>query len=105
MRSIPAIVLFLSIAVLLFAISVGGASAVELLGAQIVGGGAPELQNGAGTVRILNPRLSGEIFVPEPDVSSLIGFGSVALVVMMTARRNRLSTDDSRRLGSILAGE
>jgi len=90
---------------LLATLATGVASGVELRDAQLRSGGVPELQNGAGTVRILNPQLVGEIFVPEPGVSAHIGVGIAALAVMMRARRKTAMTNSSHGCGSASAGE
>jgi hypothetical protein len=90
---------------LLVAIPLGWASAVELRDAQLVAGGVPELQNGAGTVRILNPELGGEIFVPEPRVAAQLGVGIAALALTMARRRKTALMDSLHGRGSASAGE
>jgi hypothetical protein len=90
---------------LLTILGTGVAIGVELRDAQLVGGGAFELQNGTGTVRILNPELGGEIFVPEPGVSAQIGVGIAALALTMARRRKTALTNSSNKRGPVSAGE
>jgi hypothetical protein len=90
---------------LLAALATGVAIGVELRDAQLVGGGAPELQNGSGTVRILSPRLGGEIFVPEPRVAAQLGVGIAALALTMARRRKTALANSSNKRGPASAGE
>jgi hypothetical protein len=90
---------------LLATLATGVAIGVELRDAQLVAGGVPELQNGAGTVRILNPELGGEIFVPEPRVAAQLGVGIAALALTMARRRKTALINSSHGRGLATAGE
>jgi hypothetical protein len=90
---------------LLATLATGVAIGVELRDAQLVAGGVPELQNGTGTVRILNPELGGKIFVPEPRVAAQLGVGIAALALTMARRRKTALTSSSNKRGPASAGE
>ena len=65
------------------------ASAVELRDAELVAGGNPVLQNGAGTVRLEDARLGrvgSTVFVPEPGALWQLGSG-VGLLALLARRR------------------
>ena len=93
------------VAGLLATLVTGDAIGVELRDAQLGGGGALELQNGAGTVRVLNPQLGGEIFVPEPGVSAQLGVGVAALALTVVRRRKTALINSSHGRGLAMAGE
>jgi len=66
------------------------ASAVELRDAELVAGGNPFMQNGAGTVRLEDARLGRvgpTVIVPEPGALWQLGSG-VGLLALL-ARRQR----------------
>ena len=74
------------------------AGAIELRDAELVAGGNPVLQNGAGTVQLENARLGRvgpTVFVPEPgglwQLGSAIGF----LALLSMSRRRRPALPDT----------
>ncbi len=74
------------------------AGAVELRDAELVAGGTPVLQNGAGTVRLEDARLGRvgpTVFVPEPGALWQLGSGAGLLALL--ARRRRRSSRVTRR--------
>ena len=85
---------------LLFPLAAGTASAIELRDAELVAGGSPVLQNGAGTVRLEDPRLGRPgptILVPEPGALWQLGSGIGLLVLLNGRRRRHTCSDTSRR--------
>ncbi len=75
------------------------AAAVELRDAELVAGGNPVLQNGAGTVRLEDARLGRvgpTVFVPEPGALWQLGSGAGLLALL--ARPRRRSSRAIRRL-------
>jgi hypothetical protein len=76
------------------------AAPVELRDAELVAGGSPVLQNGAGTVRLEDARLGRlgpPIFVPEPGSVWQLGSGLGLLVLLAQRRRRRSLSDTGRR--------
>jgi hypothetical protein len=75
------------------------AGAVELRDAELVAGGNPVLQNGAGTVRLEDARL-GRVgptaFVPEPGALWQLSSGAGLLALL--AKRRRRSSRATQRL-------
>ncbi len=87
-------VLLIAIVGLLVAIAAGTASAVELRDAELVAGGSPVLQNGAGTVRLEDSRLGRLgplVFVPEPGALCQLGSG-IGLLALLARRRRRTAS-------------
>jgi len=88
---------------LLTALESGTASAVEVRDAEIVAGGFPVLQNGSGTVRLVDARmgrLSPPIFVPEPGVFMQLVPGIGLLTLLARRRKRRTATHrDTREPG------
>jgi hypothetical protein len=89
----------LALVVLLVPLAAGTASAVELRDAELIPGGSPVLQNGAGTVRLEDARLGRlgpPTFVPEPGALLQLGSGTGLLVLLAERRRRRAAPDTVR---------
>jgi hypothetical protein len=72
---------------------------LELRDAELVAGGSPVLQNGAGTVRIEDARLGRlgpAVFVPEPGALWQLGSG-VGLLALLAGRHRRGKAYDTGR--------
>lgn len=85
---------------LLAVLAAGTASAVELRDAELVASGSPVLENGAGTVRLEDPRLGRvgpTILVPEPGALWQQGVAIGLLVLLKARRRHHTCSDASRR--------
>lgn len=76
------------------------ASSVELRDAELVAGGNPVLQNGAGTVRLEDARVGRvgpTVFVPEPGVLWQLVSGAGLLAVLARRRLGSPAFSESQR--------
>jgi hypothetical protein len=88
---------------LLAALATGTAWAVELRDAELVPGGSPVLQNGAGTVRLEDARLGRLgplVFVPEPGALWQLGSGIGLLALFARRGRRHRNASDTGRAGA-----
>ena len=77
----------------LLVVVAGTGSATELHDAELVAGGSPVLQNGAGTLRLEDPRLGRPgpaVFVPEPGVLWQLGSAIGTLALLARRRHPRI---------------
>ena len=72
------------------------AGAVELRDAELVAGGSPVIENGAGTVRLEDGRL-GTLPVPVPEPGVLWQGGTAIAVLAFLRHRRRATADASGR--------
>jgi len=88
---------------MLVALVPGAARAVELRDAELVVGGSPVLQNGAGTVLLEDSRLGrlGPVFIPEPGALCHLGSGIGVLVLLASHRRRRISSTGKTPLAPV----
>ena len=99
MHSISALAIVPALVALLAPLAAGTALAVELRDAELVAGGSPVLQNGAGTVRLEDARLGRlgpAVFVPEPGALWQLGSGIGLLALLAVRGRSRTASDTGR---------
>jgi hypothetical protein len=99
MRTILPLGMAFALVGFLIPLAAGMASGVELRDAELVPGGSPVLQNGAGTVRLEDARLGRlgpPTFVPEPGALLQLGSG-IGLLVLLAERRRRRAAPDTVR--------
>ncbi len=100
-RPIPPLAAILALVGLLAPLAAGTASAVELRDAELVAAGSPVIQNGSGTVQIVDSRmsrLSRGIYIPEPGAVWQLGSG-IGLLALLAERRRRRTAPATRRKG------
>ena len=76
---------------MLVGLTAGAASASELRDAELLAGGSPVLENGAGTVRLEDARLGrigSTVFVPEPGAPWQLG-SAIGVLALLAGRRSR----------------
>jgi hypothetical protein len=106
LRPVPSLATALAFAGLLATPASSMGPAVELRDAELVAAGSPVLQNGAGTVRLEDPRLGRlgppVFFVPEPVALWQLGSG-IGLLALLAGFRRR--TDSPTNIGEPSASE
>jgi hypothetical protein len=99
-RLIPRLAVAVALVGLLASLATGTSSAIELRDAELIASGSVVLQNGSGTVQLVDARmgrLGPTTLVPEPGALWQLGSGIGLLALLGVYRRRRTAPDTLRR--------